>query len=111
LVFPHRSTLIVMATGTGKTQTFGAVAKHWPSRVLVLAHRDELIQQARSRLAKMTGEFIGVEQAEWHAQNERIVVGSVQTLSRDARLHRFARDRFGLVIPDECHHSVAKTYR
>lgn len=107
----QRSTLLVMATGTGKTQTFGAVAKHWDGRVLVLAHRDELIQQARSRLATMTGEFVGVEQAEWNAQGERIVVGSVQTLSRAARLARFPRDRFSLVIVDEAHHAVASTYR
>ncbi len=111
LVFPHRSTLIVMATGTGKTQTFGALAKHWPGRVLVLAHRDELIQQARSRLAQMTQEFVGVEQAEWKAQAERIVIGSVQSLCRASRLSRFQPDRFGLVIVDEAHHAVAATYR
>jgi superfamily II DNA or RNA helicase len=109
---PNRSTLLVMATGTGKTQTFGAVAKHWDNgRVLVLAHRDELIQQARSRLATMTGEFVGIEQAEWHAQAERIVVASVQSLCRESRLKRFQPDRFGLVIVDEAHHAVASTYR
>lgn len=106
-----RATLLVMATGTGKTQTFGAVAKHWPGRVLVLAHRDELIQQARSRLAEMTQEWVGVEQAEWRAQAERIVIGSVQTLCRESRLKRFPAERFGLIVVDEAHHAVATTYR
>lgn len=106
-----RSTLLVMATGTGKTTVFGEVARNWPGRVLVLAHRDELIEQARSRLAVMTQEYVGVEQAQWHAQAERIVIGSVQTLSRESRLARFQRDRFSLVIVDEAHHAVAKSYR
>jgi len=107
----NRSTLLVMATGTGKTTVFGEVARNWPGRVLVLAHRDELIEQARSRLASMTQEYVGVEQAKWSAQGERIVIGSVQTLSRDGRLARFERDRFSLVVVDEAHHAVARTYR
>jgi superfamily II DNA or RNA helicase len=106
----HRSTLVVMPTGTGKTQTFGSVAKRWPGRVLVLAHREELIDQARGRLVEMTGEYVGTEQAAWRAQSERLVVGSVQTL-RPGRLARFARDHFSLVIVDEAHHAVARTYR
>src|SRR4051812_48533881 len=52
----QRSTLVVLPTGAGKTQTFGDVAADWPGRVLVLAHRDELIDQARARLHAMTGE-------------------------------------------------------
>lgn len=107
----NRSTLLVMATGTGKTTVFGEVARTWPGNVLVLAHRDELIEQARSRLSVMTQEYVGVEQAQWNALGERIVIGSVQSLSREARLARFARDRFSLVIVDEAHHAVAKSYR
>jgi len=107
----NRSTLLVMATGTGKTTVFGEVARNWPGRVLVLAHREELIEQARSRLSVMTQEYVGVEQAQWNAQGERIVIGSVQSLSRDTRLARFPRDRFSLVIIDEAHHAVASSYR
>lgn len=107
----NRSTLLVMATGTGKTTVFGEVARNWPGRVLVLAHRDELIEQARSRLSVMTQEYVGVEQAQWNALGERIVIGSVQSLCREQRLARFPRDRFSLVIVDEAHHAVAKSYR
>ena len=107
----NRSTLLVMATGTGKTTVFGEVARAWPGRVLVLAHRDELIEQARSRLSVMTQEYVGVEQAGWSAQGERIVIGSVQTLSRPTRLARFDADRFSLVIVDEAHHAVSPSYR
>jgi hypothetical protein len=103
-------------TVTHNTQTFGAVARHWPGRVLVLAHRDELIEQARRRLALMTGELVGVEQAGYWAGSERIVVGSVQTLGlkrgdRAARIERFAARPFDLVVIDEAHHAPAKTYR
>lgn len=106
-----RSTLLVMATGLGKTQTFGALAKHWPGRVLVLAHRDELLEQARRRLEAMTGELVDLEQAEWRASGSRMVVGSVQTLSRLKRLQRFKANAFDLVVVDEAHHAVAASYR
>lgn len=105
------STMAVMATGTGKTQTFGAVAKHWAGRVLVLAHRKELIDQARGRLAEMTGEFVGVEKAARAAVGERIVIGSVQTLKGIDRLLRFPPGYFALIIIDEAHHAVATSYR
>lgn len=106
-----RSTLLVKATGLGKTQTFGAVAKHWPGRVLILAHRTELLEQARARLHQMTTEPVGLEQADYWAAGERLVVGSVQTLSRARRLARFEHRPFSLVIVDEAHHTSAKSYR
>lgn len=99
----HRSTLLVMATGLGKTQTFGAVAKHWPGRVLVLAHLDTLISQARRRMEAMTGELCDVEQGEARAGASRIVIGSIQSLHHK-RLQRWAPDAFGLLIVDEAHH-------
>ncbi|HXJ32243.1 MAG TPA: DEAD/DEAH box helicase [Gemmatimonadales bacterium] len=109
----HRSTLLVMATGLGKTQVFGAVAAAWkkPGRILVVAHREELLDQARKRLMAMTDEYVDLEQAEFRASGARIVVGSVQTLSRPKRLERFPQDAFELVIVDEAHHAVAATYK
>jgi superfamily II DNA or RNA helicase len=107
-----RSALIVMATGLGKTQTFSVLAKRWPGRVLVLAHRDELVGQARHRLEQITGEQIGVEQAEWRSGRERIVVGSTDTVKQKGRLAELTRKGgFSLVIVDEAHHYTAKTYR
>ena len=107
----HRSTLLVMATGLGKTITFASIAKHWPGRVLVLAHRDELIQQAQKKLRQLTGEHVEIEQASFTSSDGRLVVGSVQTLCRPQRLARLASDRFGLVVVDEAHHSPAKSYK
>ena len=108
-----RSTMLVLATGLGKTQCFGAVAHRWKSgRVLVLAHRDELVTQARDRLEQMTGEFIEIEQANLHSHKARIVVGSVQSVYRPDRLERMRRaGEFGLIIVDEAHHAVSSTYQ
>lgn len=97
-----RSCLVVMATGLGKTQVFSAIAKHWPGRVLVLAHRSELIDQARKRLEQMTGEPVAVEQAGFRAGRERLVVATVQTLFKQKRLDRFHQGHFSLIVIDEC---------
>lgn len=106
-----RSTLLVMATGTGKTKTFTELIRTWPGNVLVLAHRDELIEQARKRLENDTGEFVEVEKAEFRASFSRVVVGSVQTLCNPRRLRRFKPDHFGLIVVDEAHHAPSKSYQ
>lgn len=112
-----RSTLLVMATGLGKTFTFSQCALAWPydfdasPNVLVLAHRDELIRQAAEALSLATGEPVGIEKAEeLSSPKHRIVVGSFQSMNK-ARLERLGRNRFGLVIADEAHHILAPTYR
>jgi len=120
------STLVVLPTGMGKTVLFGLVARRWlndrGSRVLVLAHREELITQARDELETIIGRPAEVEMADqwaicradsgqlWFEQSP-VVVASVQTLSQTNRLQRFAFDEFGLVITDEAHHATAQTYR
>jgi superfamily II DNA or RNA helicase len=107
----HRSTLLVMATGLGKTQVFSEVARRWDGDVLVLAHRAELIHQARHRIEQMTGEYVDIEKAWQKAGTARIVVGSVDTVKNRKRLEAFGPDRFSLVIVDEAHHYQAKTYK
>lgn len=107
----NRSTLYVAATGTGKTTIFAELTRVWPGRVLVIAHRDELLQQAQRRLEAMTDEPVELEQAEWRSGNARIVVASIQTLAREQRLHRFSPNDFGLLIVDEAHHAVATSYQ
>jgi superfamily II DNA or RNA helicase len=110
-----RSTLVEMATGLGKTVLFGHVAHEWPGRVLVLAHRAELIRQAAEKIQAITGDHVGVEMG-WERATDslygsKITVGSIQTLGRANRRARFHPDHFSLIVVDEGHHATAVTYR
>lgn len=109
-------TLLVLPTGTGKTIVFASVAADQVragDRVLILAHRGELLEQAADKLQRSTGLVSAVEKAESTCLNSwfRVVVGSVQTLQRTARLERFPQDYFGTIIIDEAHHAITDGYR
>ena len=109
----QRSTVIVAATGTGKTTIFADIAQRWPGRVLVLAHRSELVHQAAHRIRRQTGEEVGIEQRGRCSDGERIVVASVQSIFTEDRMNTMERHggTFALVIVDECHHYVSKRFR
>lgn len=108
----YQGFLLVLPTGTGKTRCATEIARRRKrDNILFLAHRDELLQQALDRLGGDTGEMIGLDQAQWFGGNERIVVGSIQTISNPQRLARFRPDRFDLVVVDEGHHVCSVTYR
>ena len=109
-------TLLVLPTGTGKTIVFSAVIADRVAageRVLVLAHRGELLDQAADKLRKSTGLMCAVEKAEesclgsWY----RVVVGSVQTLMRPQRLEQFPDSYFGTIVIDEAHHCLSESYQ
>ncbi|MFZ3172052.1 MAG: DEAD/DEAH box helicase [Carboxydocellales bacterium] len=110
-----KKTLVVQATGTGKTILFSKIAEDCVrdgERVLILAHRGELLDQAADKLSKSTGLGCAVEKAEnscldsWY----RVVVGSVQTLMRESRLKLFPPTYFDTIIIDECHHILSDSY-
>ncbi len=104
-----RSSLIVLATGLGKTILFCKLVEQWAGRVLVLAHLEELLQNARDDLRSITGEAVGTERGDEHHEGERIVVGLIQSVR--GRLNHFKRDHFRLIIIDEAHHATSKDYR
>lgn len=113
------STLLVLPTGTGKTIVFAAVIdKLWGGRAMVIAHREELIEQALNKILAVTGHAAEIEMAErWADQYEDrspVVVSSVQTQCsgrRKRRMERFDPHDFSLLIVDEAHHATADTYR
>ena len=112
----YNRTLVVLPTGTGKTIVFSKVAEEKVrvgENVLILAHRGELLDQARDKLRFASGLDAALEKAEFTAigSYEPVTVASVQTLSQEARLHRFPRDYFNLIVVDEAHHCISSSYQ
>lgn len=97
--------LLILPTGCGKTVVFNTIANQRPGRTLILAHRDELIEQARDKYCTMFGEVPGKIKA---GENDikRVTVGSVQTMCR-----RDYTGMFDTVIVDEAHHSISDSYQ
>src|SRR5499426_4175108 len=103
--------LLVLPTGTGKTIVFALLVQRRRGRSLILAHRDELIQQAVDKLRLVDPTLpLGVVQAARDEHTAPTVVASVQTLSRRTRLTRLVPN-FQTIVIDEAHHAPAPTYR
>lgn len=112
--------LVSLPTGTGKTIVFSELLRRRGTRSLILAHRDELIQQAADKLRMVWPEARpGIVKAEQDDVHAHTIVASVQTLSRPNRLSRldeairsglFAADGFETIVVDEAHHATADTY-
>lgn len=108
-----RAALACLPTGAGKTVVFATLGRDWPDgRVLILAHREELVTQAADEVEGIAGERPDVEMASMVAYDRlyggsKVVVGSIASVCRGTRLARFNPDDFGLVVVDEGHHCVA----
>lgn len=111
----NQKTLLVLPTGCGKTVVFSKIAEDCVrngDRVLMLAHRNELLNQAADKLMSATGLGCSLEKAESTCIGEwfRVVVGSVQTLKSQKRLARFNKNYFDTIIIDEAHHAISNSY-
>ena len=111
-----KKTLLVLPTGCGKTIVFAKVAEECVkggSRVLILAHRGELLDQAADKIGKSTGLGCATEKAEQTCLGSwfRIVVGSVQSMMREKRLNQFTNDYLNTIIIDEAHHCISDSYQ
>jgi len=111
-----RRVIVSLPTGTGKTVVFA----HFPrvlnmkKRLLVLAHREELLLQARDKFRSIDPELKAeIEQAGARAAADaKVVIASVPTLARNGgRLSRLQPDEFSIIVVDEAHHAVAPSYR
>lgn len=111
-----RHTLLVLPTGCGKTIVFAKVTEdcvRGGERVLILAHRGELLEQAADKIHKATGLCCATEKAEQTCLGSwfRVTVGSVQSLAREKRLEQFPPDYFQTIIIDEAHHCLTDSYQ
>jgi len=111
---PHNRLGVVLPTGAGKTVVFShAITRMLPElngRILVIAHREELIQQAAEKIREVAPDLkVGIVKAERdeHAHAD-VIVASIQTLAVQRR--REAITGIGMIIVDECHHAAATTY-
>lgn len=112
----HQRTLLVLPTGCGKTVVFAKVTEEQVSkgrRVLIMAHRGELLTQAADKLKAVTGLESVLEKAESTSlgSDAPVTIGSVQSLAQEKRLFKFPADYFSDIIVDEAHHCLSDSYR
>ncbi len=118
------SALIVMPTGTGKTVVFASIIRaRFPKKAMVIAHRQELVWQARERIQEVTGLTVDIEMGAYKSRTEAglfqpkasVIVSTVQTHvaggDGGGRIGKFDPYEFGTLIIDEGHHATSPSYR
>ena len=108
----HRSVMMQMPTGTGKTVVLASLVKQYLNRdadcsVLIVAHRIELIEQTGTFLNHFGIDYGVIAGGKRPAVLKRVMVASVQTLSKNLDIDLSP----SLVVIDEAHHALAKTYQ
>ena len=111
----HRSVMLQMPTGTGKTRVFVSIIKdlqkHFDGkyRVLVLAHREEILSQISDTLYSKYHVSCGkIDSKNRSVHHNKVLVASVQTMKN--RLSQY-KDGFDLIVVDEAHHTPADSYK
>lgn len=111
----HRSVLFVCPTGGGKTFVFAELAALFRQhgRILVLADREHLVEQAAAVIAERTSLDVGIEQGSRHINRRRmpdVVCATIQSMRQSGRLLRFKASDFALIVIDEADLGVAPSY-
>lgn len=107
----YNKALVVMATGLGKTYLAAFFAQNF-KRVLFIAHREEILYQAKESFAKIMPEKqFGIYNGKMKESNKDVIFASIYTLSMKTHLEQFSTDEFDLIIVDEFHHAAADSYQ
>lgn len=110
----YRSVMLQMPTGTGKTHLFVSIIKDFQTyksqcRVLVLAHRDEILNQICDTLYHKYDVPCGkIDKSNHSVEHNNILVASVQTMVKRLKAYE---DNFDLIVVDEAHHTKAISYK
>jgi len=111
----HRSVMVQMPTGTGKTHVLASIVASFSGKILIVAHRRELVEQIRETILKLKIENEKLKNTDVNSHKSEIInhkseikVSSIQAISRRIDSLDFCPD---LIIIDEAHHALAKTYR
>ena len=112
----HNIIAIVLCTGAGKTIIASKLIEHYANqgkKILFLANREELIQQASDKLMASTGLIAGIEKGQLTTRywDHKVTVGSIQTLARSNRMEAFAPDTYDYIIADECHGCMSEQWQ
>ncbi len=109
-----RKQLAVLPTGSGKSSIFGKMVAHPTLQpALVLAHRDELVNQGANQIEICSGVTPGIEKASrsCHVERPPVVVGSVQSLCNADRINKWSPDYFKFIVVDEAHHALSRSWQ
>jgi superfamily II DNA or RNA helicase/HKD family nuclease len=103
--------LVVLATGLGKTWLSAFDSLHF-DRVLFVAHREEILNQAMQTFRQVRPlDYLGHYAGQEKHPNAKVLFASIQTLGRQVHLNLFDRTGFDYIVVDEFHHASAATYR
>ena len=107
----YNKALVVMATGLGKTYLAGFFAQTF-KKVLFIAHREEILHQARDSFKKIMPERqFGIYNGKTKEGQANAIFASIYTLSLKKHLEIFQPEEFDLIIIDEFHHAAADSYQ
>lgn len=115
----YDSVMLQMPTGTGKTYLFTSLINdiintyklaHKDIKILIVAHRTELLDQISATLNKFGIAHGFIQGAREQYLWKRVQVGSIMSLLTDKNYYNVCRQKFDYIIVDEAHHSLADTY-